>query len=427
MSFSRFLVAGFAVSILLHGAGSAYLADDPNEVLVAASQGGGVSVIGSIEDLVAGSRVELVETDQPVEKVESIAEPVEHITKTDQFVEKVDPTTKPLEPVLEMAPTNAVPPPTPVEEPLKQRDNIKPVTTQVPIKTPVVPSVQPISPEVTEILVAEAAIAAPVKSGVTLTDPVSTTDVVAEVTSRAPIVDPVRIDPSQKSKTVEIVKVVRLETAEVLEQVKTSPQQETKPFEIAKAVSPEAAQTLEPVEPQTEILQPLQETLEAVTQTPTAKPVPPVRKSRSQKTQSKKKTIKQAQKKGAETNSRKGGERVTSKVSRSSANGRADAKTNDGGTKASSNYKGKVVAKLRRAKKYPRKARRQKLTGTTRVSFTIAKNGTVSGMRITRSSGHQILDQAALEMVRRASPMPKFPGDIRVARMTLQVPVRFDR
>ncbi|MCV0425724.1 MAG: hypothetical protein K5905_09635, partial [Roseibium sp.] len=70
MSFPRFLLAGLLISVLLHSAGSAYFAEDPNEVSIAASQGGGVSVIGSIEDLVMGNHVKTVEPDQPIEEVE---------------------------------------------------------------------------------------------------------------------------------------------------------------------------------------------------------------------------------------------------------------------------------------------------------------------------------------------------------------------
>ncbi|TYC53120.1 energy transducer TonB [Rhodobacterales bacterium] len=154
-----------------------------------------------------------------------------------------------------------------------------------------------------------------------------------------------------------------------------------------------------------------------------AKPEPPVRKTPKKVA---KKTAKPVQPKGAEASSRRGGERVTSRNAQSNANGRADARTNDGGTKAASNYKGKVAAKLRRAKRYPRAARREGLVGTVRVAFTIASNGSVSGIRITRSSGHQTLDQAAIEMVRRASPMPKFPRDLRKPSMQIQVPVQYD-
>nr|WP_282449410.1 energy transducer TonB [Roseibium sp. CAU 1639] len=200
---------------------------------------------------------------------------------------------------------------------------------------------------------------------------------------------------------------------------------EQKPVELARV---DAAQTVEPAKPVTqeqEVLRALEDPLAAVTQSPRAKPKPPVRKTEPQKAPEGK--ARTAQAKGAEASSRKGGERVTSRTAHSNANGRANAKSKDGGTKAASNYKGKVVAKLRRAKRYPPQARRKSLEGTARVAFTISRDGSVSGIRLAGSSGHALLDQAALDMVRRAAPMPKFPGDIAGPRMSLQVPVRFSR
>ena len=361
MSFPRFLVAGLLISVLLHSAGSAYFAEDPNEISIAASQGGGVSVIGSLEDMVMGNHVESVEPVDPIEEVELLEEPLEEIREPVE-VTKVEP------PVTADAvqPVQAVNQPVAVETPV-----MEPVTT-------------------------------PVVAGVTSTDTVTS------------------IEPAE-----EIVP----EDVQPLTEVKPDIQAQTdhRPVEIAKAVQPEVREVQEiqevqePVIPETVVLEEIEEPLDDVTKTPVAKPKPPVE---TVKKETRKKPVKQA---GTKTNSRKGGERITSNTARSNANGRADAKTNDGGTKATSNYKGKVVAKLRRAKKYPSKARRKNLSGIVQISFTIAKNGSVSGVQIARSSGHQILDQAALDMVRRASPMPKFPSDIRVAKMTLQVPVRFDR
>ncbi|MEP2760548.1 MAG: energy transducer TonB, partial [Hyphomicrobiales bacterium] len=198
---------------------------------------------------------------------------------------------------------------------------------------------------------------------------------------------------------------------------------EAKPLELAKAVQPNMQKTMA-VDTIVETTPP--EPISEVIKAPAKKPETPIKKTNQFK-KKKKKASRTAQKKGAETNTRKGGERITSQTARSNANGQANAKTNDGGTKARSNYKGKVVAKLRRAKRYPKQARREKLTGSVRVTFTISKNGSVSGVRVSRSSGHPILDKAALDMVRRASPMPKFPKDMKRTRMSLHVPVQFSR
>lgn len=70
MKFARLVIAGGVLSLVVHGAGSAYFAPDPEETLIAASSGGAVVVIGSLEDLVEGS-------DAPVEPVEAVVEEVE--------------------------------------------------------------------------------------------------------------------------------------------------------------------------------------------------------------------------------------------------------------------------------------------------------------------------------------------------------------
>ncbi|MEP3047991.1 MAG: TonB family protein [Roseibium sp.] len=349
MNFRRLLLAGFLASILAHGAGSAIFADNSDDVQIAASKGGGVSVIGSIEDLVVGSKVDAVGPDNQLDTIQPEEEPLEPVH---------DPvTTKPVEPPVRIA----------VNQPIKTIRQVSPV--------------MPITEKVE----------APVVQGLTSDEPVTTKEIAPE----KPLESVKPAEPIAPKKLFETI--------------------DTKPVKLTKAVLPEV-QTA--AVPETEVKPVEAEPLKEVVETPIKKPDRQVKK----KTKSKK-----AQTKGAKTNARKGGERVTSRTARSNANGRAEAKTNDNGTKARSNYKGKVVAKLRRAKRYPKKARRGNLSGTARVSFTIAKNGSVSGVRISRSSGHAILDTAALDMVRRASPMPKFPSDMKRSKMILHVPVQFSQ
>ncbi|MEE4016040.1 TonB family protein [Roseibium sp. FZY0029] len=359
MSFARFLAAGAILSLVLHGTGAAFFAKDPDEVSIAASEGSGVAVIGSIEDLVAGAQVDAVADHQPVEDVTPDVAPIEEAQESTATPE------------------------------------VQPDTTAKPVEMQPAPAVAEAMPDMP---VSEAVPSVPAMAGVTSTEPVT-----------APVTTESRV------------------TLEPVKPVKPAPQQ--KPVDLARVEPVAPVKAVKPMEPQTEMQQPVADPLAEVTQTPTRKPKPPVRKAEAPKVEQRdtpKKVVK-TRTRGAETNARKGGERITSKSAKSNVNGRANARTNDGGTKATSNYQGKVVAKLRRAKRYPREAKRQRLVGTVNVGFTISSNGAVSGIRITRSSGHPVLDQAALDMVRRASPMPKFPGDIRVARMNMQVPVRFDR
>src|SRR5690606_19122506 len=75
-------------------------------------------------------------------------------------------------------------------------------------------------------------------------------------------------------------------------------------------------------------------------------------------------------------------------------------------------WQSKVVAWLNRHKRYPSGARSRREEGSVNVSFTIDAGGRVLAARVARSSGNAELDQAAVEMVRRSSPVPAPPPQI---------------
>ena len=62
---------------------------------------------------------------------------------------------------------------------------------------------------------------------------------------------------------------------------------------------------------------------------------------------------------------------------------------------------------------YPDAARREKLYGSLRLLVTLLPNGTVQRAEILQSSGHRVLDQAALNIVQLASPYEPFPTALR--------------
>lgn len=86
------------------------------------------------------------------------------------------------------------------------------------------------------------------------------------------------------------------------------------------------------------------------------------------------------------------------------------------GNAAVSNYPGQVMAWLSRVAR-PRIGNR----GTAVVQFTVAPDGRLAGLRVTRGSGSARLDRAALAMVRRAAPFPRPP---RGGRRSFSVTVR---
>lgn len=69
---------------------------------------------------------------------------------------------------------------------------------------------------------------------------------------------------------------------------------------------------------------------------------------------------------------------------------------------------------------YPAPARKAGIQGVAEVSFTIHEDGRVSAVTVLKSSGHGILDEAAVETIHAASPFPKPPAPARIA-----IPIAF--
>ncbi len=62
---------------------------------------------------------------------------------------------------------------------------------------------------------------------------------------------------------------------------------------------------------------------------------------------------------------------------------------------------------------YPEAARQMKLYGNLVLSVTIRGDGTLDNVEVTRSSGHRVLDAAAMKIVQMAAPYSPLPADIR--------------
>jgi len=62
---------------------------------------------------------------------------------------------------------------------------------------------------------------------------------------------------------------------------------------------------------------------------------------------------------------------------------------------------------------YPEQARRQRLAGSLMLDVAINADGSVNAVAVRRSSGHKLLDDAAVRIVQLAAPFPPFPPEIR--------------
>ena len=62
---------------------------------------------------------------------------------------------------------------------------------------------------------------------------------------------------------------------------------------------------------------------------------------------------------------------------------------------------------------YPQRARRERLYGELRLMVAINRDGTLNSVEILDSSGHRVLDDAALRIVKMASPFAPFDDTLR--------------
>lgn len=62
---------------------------------------------------------------------------------------------------------------------------------------------------------------------------------------------------------------------------------------------------------------------------------------------------------------------------------------------------------------YPEEAKTKKLYGTLMLTVYINEDGTVRNIELNRSSGHKVLDEAAMRIVRMASPYAPFSRQLR--------------
>ena len=70
---------------------------------------------------------------------------------------------------------------------------------------------------------------------------------------------------------------------------------------------------------------------------------------------------------------------------------------------------------------YPEEASKNGIYGTLRVMVAINPNGTVNDIRILRSSGERVLDEAAVRIVQLSAPFAPFPPDMRANVDVLEI------
>ena len=88
-------------------------------------------------------------------------------------------------------------------------------------------------------------------------------------------------------------------------------------------------------------------------------------------------------------------------------------------------FTGKVRQQVANAKYYPRIARRRGMEGRPVIAFTLDKGGRLMEVDLARTSGYQLLDQAALEAVNQGAPYPEIPAELKTDTFQFKLPISF--
>ena len=93
-----------------------------------------------------------------------------------------------------------------------------------------------------------------------------------------------------------------------------------------------------------------------------------------------------------------------------------DTRNGEGGEKGGQGGNDQVLGTIKRRieahKTYPLVAKKQFWQGISKVRFELHQNGSLKYVQLVQSSGHALLDEAALTAVKQAQPLPYYAGPI---------------
>jgi protein TonB len=84
-------------------------------------------------------------------------------------------------------------------------------------------------------------------------------------------------------------------------------------------------------------------------------------------------------------------------------------------------YRLQLISAARKYKHYPRVAMDNNWEGDVVVRMVIGANGMISALGIKTSSGHEVLDEQALQMFRKAKPLVPIPAALRGKEFTIEL------
>jgi len=98
----------------------------------------------------------------------------------------------------------------------------------------------------------------------------------------------------------------------------------------------------------------------------------------------------------------------------------------DADTGTRDQYRLALIVTARRYKRYPAQAMDKGWQGKVEIRLVVGANGTLQSTLIKASSGYEILDNQALDMVKKAKPLTPIPAALRGREFTVDIPVIFD-
>jgi TonB family protein len=101
------------------------------------------------------------------------------------------------------------------------------------------------------------------------------------------------------------------------------------------------------------------------------------------------------------------------------------ASGSSGGAGGTGDWEALLRRRIAEALRYPPSARRQGLAGTVELEIVVRPDGRVADVKVLASSSHRLLDEAAVETVRRLPRIPA-PAALQGVELRIVLPVAFD-
>lgn len=105
---------------------------------------------------------------------------------------------------------------------------------------------------------------------------------------------------------------------------------------------------------------------------------------------------------------------------------RSKSRTDSGSEEMLSRYLSEIRELILKNKYKTLVASRLNLRGTSKISFKISEPNTLSELKVLKSSGKRLLDESALETVRRVGVVPEIPEKLGLKEISIVLEMEFE-